>query len=143
MMINIGDKIKLNWISSTRSNKNEWTEFEGEVAAITRFAIILQKDNGIRESFNFPQLTCRNIRVMKRINKKYEVLNCEDIRKQFRRWVKTMDPITKILYIIILFILSVVVILIDIENMKKSTKIFIKSAIIIEIFLLGILIAMK
>ena len=54
-----------------------------------------------------------------------------------------MDPITKILYIIILFILSVVVILIDIENMKKSTKIFIKSAIIIEIFLLGILIAMK
>ena len=84
-MINIGDKIKLNWISSTRSNKNEWTEFEGEVAAITRFAIFLQKETGISESFNFPQLTCRNIRVMKRINKKYEVLNCEDIRKQFRR----------------------------------------------------------
>ena len=84
-MINIGDKIKLNWISSTRNNKNEWSVFDGEVIAITRYAIFLQKETGISESFNFSQLTYKNIRIMKRINKKYEVLNCEDIRKQFRR----------------------------------------------------------
>ena len=84
-MIKIGDKIKLDWIPSTRNNKNEWSVFDGEVVAITRYAIFLQKDNGISESFNFSQLTDKNIRVMKRVNKCYEVLSYQDIRKQFGR----------------------------------------------------------
>ena len=85
-MIKIGDKIKLNWIPSTRNNKNEWSVFDGEVVAITRYAIILQKDNGIRESFNFAQLTDENLKVMRRVNKIYEVLSYQDIWKQFGRW---------------------------------------------------------
>ena len=87
-MINIGDKIKLNWIApvTRRRNKNLWTEFEGEVVAITRYVIVLQKDNVIRESFNFAQLTDENLKVMRRVNKSYETLSYQDIWKQFGRW---------------------------------------------------------
>ena len=87
-MINIGDKIKINWIEpiTRRRNKNLWTEFTGDVVAITRYVIVLQKDNGVRESFNFSQLIDENLKVMKRLNKSYEVLNYQDIWKQFGRW---------------------------------------------------------
>ena len=86
-MIKIGDKIKLVCIAKNNSitNKIEWREFIGNVIAITRYAIVIQKYNGIRESFNFSQLTDKNIRVMKRIDKKFEVLSYQDIRKQFGR----------------------------------------------------------
>ena len=86
-MINIGDQIKINWIEpiTRRRNKNLWTEFTGKVIAITRYVIVLQKDNGIRESFNFAQLTDENLKVMRRVNKSYEVLSYQDILKQFGR----------------------------------------------------------
>lgn len=86
-MIKIGDKIKLVCIAKNNSitNKIEWREFIGNVIAITRYAIVAQKDNGIRESFSFSQLTDINIQVMKRVNKSYEVLSYQDIRKQFWR----------------------------------------------------------
>ena len=87
-MINIGDKLKLEWIApvTRRRNKNLWTEFTGKVIAITRYVIVLQKDNGIRESFNFAQLTDKDIKAMIRVNKSYETLSYQDIWKQFRRW---------------------------------------------------------
>ena len=86
-MINIGDKIKINWIEpvTRRRNKNLWTEFTGKVTAITRYVIVLKKDNGIKESFNFAQLTDENLKVMIRVNKSYEVLGYQDISKQFGR----------------------------------------------------------
>ena len=86
-MINIGDKIKINWIEpiTRRRNKNLWTEFTGKVIAISRYVIVLQKDNGVRESFNFSQLTDENIKVMKRIDKNYEVLGYQEISKVFGR----------------------------------------------------------
>ena len=84
-MINIGDQIKINWIEpvTRRRNKNLWTEFTGKVTAITRYVIVLQKDNGVRESFNFSQLTDENLKVMKRIDKSYEVLGYQEISKRF------------------------------------------------------------
>ena len=87
-MIEIGDKIKINWIApvTRRRNKNLWTEFTGKVIAITRYVIVLKKDNGIRESFNFSQLTDKDIKAMRIVNKSYEVLSYQDIWKQFRRW---------------------------------------------------------
>ena len=87
-MIKIGDQIKINWIEpvTRRRNKNLWTEFTGKVIAITRYVIVLQKDNGIRESFNFAQLTDKDIKAMIRVNKSYETLSYQDIWKQFRRW---------------------------------------------------------
>ena len=87
-MIEIGDQIKINWIEpvTRRRNKNLWTEFTGKVIAITRYVIVLQKDNGIRESFNFAQLTDKDIKAMIRVNKSYETLSYQDIWKQFRRW---------------------------------------------------------
>ena len=87
-MIEIGDKIKINWIEpiTRRRNKNLWTEFTGKVIALTRYVIVLKKDNGIRESFNFAQLTDENLKVMRRANKIYEVLSYQDIWKQFGRW---------------------------------------------------------
>ena len=86
-MIKIGDIIKLNLIEpvTRRRNKNLWTEFTGKVIAITRYVIVLQKDNGVRESFNFSQLIDENLKVMKRLNKSYEVLGYQDISKQFGR----------------------------------------------------------
>ena len=86
-MIKIGDKIKLECIAKNNSitNKMEWREFTGKVIALTRYAIVLQKETGIKESFNFSQLTDKNIKVMKRINKSYEVLSYQDILKQFGR----------------------------------------------------------
>ena len=87
-MIKIGDQIKINWIDpiTRRRNKNLWTEFTGKVTAITRYVIVLQKDNGIRESFNFSQLTDENIKVIKIVNGSYEALSYQDIWKQFGRW---------------------------------------------------------
>ena len=84
-MINIGDKIKINWIEpvTRRRNKNLWTEFTGKVIAITRYVIVLQKDNGVRESFNFSQLIDENLKVMKRVDKSYEVLGYQEISKRF------------------------------------------------------------
>ena len=86
-MIKIGDKIKLVCIAKNNSitNKIEWREFIGNVIAITRYAIVLQKETGIKESFNFSQLTDKNIKVMRRVNKSYEVLGYQDISKQFGR----------------------------------------------------------
>ena len=84
-MINIGDKLKLEWIApvTRRRNKNLWTEFTGKVIAITDYVIVLQKDNGVRESFNFSQLIDENIKVMKRVDKSYEVLGYQEISKRF------------------------------------------------------------
>ena len=85
-MINIGDKLKLEWIvpvTRRKRNKNLWTEFTGKVITISRYVIVLQKDNGVRESFNFSQLTDENIKVMKRVDKSYEVLGYQEISKRF------------------------------------------------------------
>ena len=84
-MIEIGDQIKINWIDpiTRRRNKNLWTEFTGKVIAITRYVIVLQKDNGVRESFNFSQLIDENLKVMKRVDKSYEVLGYQEISKRF------------------------------------------------------------